>query len=364
MRLAAGVIAFTAFLSLSIPALAKQEVLGDGTSVDVTFFKQMNDRDGNFLALAYKSKVSDSDASKLAQEVSKVWNVLRMDLYAKGLERGTIKALPQDGGKSKEFEFKKEGENNWSCSDKKVHTGAPEENLVAQALVLNSQGKPDLAIEKLNSALRLNSSFTPAYRAKSIVYLAQRNWKDCIDACSKEIELAPKSAEAFGNRGAAHLAVKSYESALEDFNHAIALKSDDAQFYSNRAAVLKLLGKSEQALEDCNKALALDSGNFRTYVNRSSVFLDLKQFENAEADATKAIELNPGYSTSYTNRGEALFMLGRYGEAATALSKSIETPPTLPEAYFYLAKTYEKLGKNELAVSNMSKAKELGYKVK
>lgn len=139
---------------------------------------------------------------------------------------------------------------------------------VADATLLQQQGKREEAIEKWRSIANIAGAADPQLQARawfSVGYLhgEEDNWEAAIDAYDKAIELSSDSANSYNNRGNAKRNLGRHEDALVDLDEAIRLNSNHAEAYNNRGVTKKTLGRLDEAREDYQKALTLaqKSGN-------------------------------------------------------------------------------------------------------
>jgi tetratricopeptide (TPR) repeat protein len=167
--------------------------------------------------------------------------------------------------------------------------------------------KPALALESYLEVARLN----PDYKVNNNIALIYENYiKDyqkALEYYTKEIELHPSDANAYGNRA------DLYASQLEDL---------------------------EKALEDYNKAVEVDPENSYNYEMRGDFYQNyLKDYEKALADYNTGIELNPTDSDLHFSKA---YLYDQYlDKSALSLEsylKSLELNPDDSEANINIAR--------------------------
>ena len=133
---------------------------------------------------------------------------------------------------------------------------------VADATLLQQQGKGEAAIEKWHSIANVAGAADTQLQARawfSIGYLhgKEDDWEAAIDAYDKAADLAPDASAIYNNRGHAKNFLGLYEAALADSDKAVELAPDIAEVYDTRGVAKAGLGRYEEAREDYQKALAL-----------------------------------------------------------------------------------------------------------
>src|SRR5208337_759826 len=174
----------------------------------------------------------------------------------------------------------------------------------------------DRAIADLTVAT--DAGYTSAYSALAFAYLKKGNHQKAIDLISRNIELRPTEAEAFGARGMIHYLQKDYEQAVDDLSKAIELSPDDAEFYAERA---------------------------RCYIEK-------KQFSHAIADGTSAVKLDPNLMTAHEAIGISLALTGASDKAIDELTKAINLGSK--KCFLFRAQHLVEIGERERALADMN----------
>ena len=205
------------------------------------------------------------------------------------------------------------------------------------------EGENDTAIELLEKAVGLDSSFAAAYAELGTAYLVrsaklgpqQKQWEEkSFAAIRKALQLNPNSAEAYVARGRLLSSLSNhfaYEEAAQDYHRALALNPNLAEAHHELASVYNHIGLLDKAETEIERAVALDPLNtgarFRVGVN----LLYRGEFEQSLLAFRDSQRYDPSlwaFQTSF-----ALFQLGRREEAKDRvdefLKKDPEDPPGL-----------------------------------
>ncbi len=89
---------------------------------------------------------------------------------------------------------------------------------------------------------------------------------------------------------------------------------------NNKAITLEY----EMVLRDYDKVIAIDPTFPYSYYNRANIRCEQKDFTGALEDYTKAIQLNPDFAEAYFNRALVYTYVGQNDKAITDLSKAGE----------------------------------------
>ena len=125
--------------------------------------------------------------------------------------------------------------------------------------VLYSAHNDPLAVEYLNTAIRIEPQNTNALYALAMFY-QELNQMDKAEELYKQIlDINANHKEAWHNRGYIQLfTYGDYEEAVDYLTHAIQCDSTFAEAWVNRGCAYELMGNKKQALDDFHHALDLD----------------------------------------------------------------------------------------------------------
>jgi len=245
------------------------------------------------------------------------------------------------------------------------------------------ENKPDLAINVINNALKINSSFDllnllgDAYKIKNkfeeaiynykksfnkfknkesllklgMIYYELNNINESIEFYKNAIEIDSSYIDALNNLAICYHDIKKYNLAIDIYYKLINLDNSICFFYANLSNSLRCIFEYEKALYHINKALLLDENNPVYYLNNENIMRDLKDNAQAIFFYDKALEINPNFPEALNNKGSILSDLKKYDEAITLFSKSIILDNKNYSAINNLANLYSKLNKYEESLS-------------
>jgi tetratricopeptide (TPR) repeat protein len=180
-------------------------------------------------------------------------------------------------------------------------------------------------------------------------------------------------------RGDILMARKMYREAIEVFQS----DSHKSAVVENKIGIAyHQLQQLDQARKSYERALKLKPDYAEAVNNLGTIYYAKKSYRRAVSQYLKALRLNPNNAASiYSNLGTAYFARKKYEEATMAYSKAMSLDPDVFERrssygtlledrnveerakfHYYLAKMYAKAGRNELALQNLRKALEEGFK--
>jgi len=158
-----------------------------------------------------------------------------------------------------------------------------------------------------------------------------------IEDLNTVIRLDPNNAMAYLERGTAYSDKGDHDRAIADYNQAIRLYPNNANGYIARGIVYNIRQDYDRAIADHTQAIRLDPNNFYAYYNRGNVYYYKNDFDRAIADYTQAIRLAPNFASTYNNRGQAHGNKGDFDRAIADFTQAISLNPDDANAYYYRA---------------------------
>ncbi|MBR1798278.1 MAG: tetratricopeptide repeat protein [Bacteroidales bacterium] len=126
--------------------------------------------------------------------------------------------------------------------------------------IIYTDKNPTLAIEYLNTALRLNPSNTNAMYALAMLYQDHNDMENAEALYAKLLDINPHSADALHNLGYIELFYyKDYNRAIEYFTKALECDGHHLSALVNRGCAHELNNETALALADYSNALNLDN---------------------------------------------------------------------------------------------------------
>ena len=187
-----------------------------------------------------------------------------------------------------------------------------------RALNYFDQKEHERALEDLDTAIKVNPYYTPAYFLRGQIFARKKLFTKAIADFNSVIDQDATVANAYYQRALAHQESRDHRQALKDFDRALALEPRNAVLLRDRAIAHRDAGDYDQAVDDYEAAMRL---------------------------GFSAVDPHP--------LGELLFFQGRFHQSAQTLQQVVRTSPDNRHAGLW---RYLALGK---ANDNRSAAREL-----
>ncbi len=238
--------------------------------------------------------------------------------------------------------------------------------LLLYAEILEGAGEKEKALEYYQQALKLNSSDLNLWSRTFILLEQLRDYKG-LDATAKEaLEYFPNRPMVYYFRGIALNRTKDLEKSSKVLKQGILIGSDNKDLLAEMYALmgdnyntLKKFDKSDSAFD---QSLELSPDN-ALVLNNYSYYLSLREesLERAEELSLRSNELSPGNASFEDTYGWIKYKLGDFESAEEWLEKALKSGgDSRPVVLDHYGDVLFQLGKIDEAVSNWTKAKELG----
>jgi tetratricopeptide (TPR) repeat protein len=212
----------------------------------------------------------------------------------------------------------------------------------------------DIALEKYNSAINLNSNQYEYFANRGAVNFRLKNIEAAITDFEIALRLNSSDYATYFNRGVLHIYQKSFVDAKNDFEKALKLKPDYIQArekldevnkimnvlnddkseavrvptaskqYNSQGVELAMKGDLQAAILDFEYAIKLDSLNLNALRNRGNAYAALKMFEKAQNDYHKVLSINPNDSGIYLNLANTYHESGNIAKACEYWIRALE----------------------------------------
>ncbi len=195
-------------------------------------------------------------------------------------------------------------------------------------------------------------------------YLKLDNPDTAISLYKKALKVNPKFSLTHSNITKAYYDKKQYDSALFHVSKAIAISPKYIAAYKNRSAVHLAMGKRDLYLQDLNTLIKLSPQNGEHRLNRAKYYFKEKQYKKSLDDVLVLIkEKKQNDSETFFLAGNNLLLLSKFKEAEFMFSKAIQLNSEKGKHFYMRSITRVKSKEWILALKDVVKAKEKGYKV-
>lgn len=232
-----------------------------------------------------------------------------------------------------------------------------------QADVALTAGRPDLALQEISEAVRLDPSNLLYRKKRGGLCLSLKRYAVAHEDFTEVICRQPGEAEVYYYRGCCHehpapQAVS--DQAIADFTEAIRLKPTLVEAYRRRGDEYQLVYRDyARAMTDYDMALRLEP-TYRLYLVRGMAHQNLKgDHDRAIADFTAGLRLAPNLPLISCLRGLSYRKIGKLTEALADLNRAIALDPSYGFAFQQRSETYTALGDTKRAADDRLKAQSL-----
>lgn len=158
-------------------------------------------------------------------------------------------------------------------------------------------------------------------------------WRDSVTLWTREIEIDPRCAVAYGNRGQARLARREWAAALSDYDQRAAIEAPtDPKFWHNHGIARAMLEDHPAAQADFTRALELDADYVDARVSRALSRATTGDVAGAEADLDEALRRDPRRFDAWRQRGRLRTRSNPRGAIAD-YSRALELRPDLADTW-------------------------------
>ncbi len=162
----------------------------------------------------------------------------------------------------------------------------------AAALLLESQGNYQAAIEKYLKAIKMDSSSIAAYNRLAMLYLKLRKYDLAEDKLKEAIMMHPQSASLHNNLGFTYLLEHRYKDSEAELRNALAINSNYVKAHINLAIALAHEGKYNQSLNHFLVGCSAAEANY----NLALLLHSQGKYKLAKEYYQKALKLDPNFA--------------------------------------------------------------------
>jgi tetratricopeptide (TPR) repeat protein len=150
------------------------------------------------------------------------------------------------------------------------------------ASLLAVRGRPQLAMQLINSGLRIDDQNYRLLCARALAYQQIGDLESALEDASQAILVAPNRTYALTMRGVVHLCLSDYVEAEADYNQLLKKNPRDLVAALNRACARLQLGKINECIADCD--LVLQGRKYRENANfiKIAALLEMRKIKEAE----------------------------------------------------------------------------------
>ena len=247
-------------------------------------------------------------------------------------------------------------------------------NELSRAREIGMGGRPDEAIEIIQSIIASDPEITNAYFTMGNIYFQQKKFSEAIEYFQQVLGRKPddtfaainvalsyegmgkfddaedflldylskgfKDSQFYFMLGNMNFLQKKYDRAIPYFEECISLNADSAGSHNMLAAIYIIENDLPRATEHIQQAIQLNPRLSTVHYNQAQIYEKEGKIQEAEAAYLRELESSPKHFKSMYNLSRLYRMMGDTDREYEYLQKCIETEPNFPLSYFYLARIY------------------------
>lgn len=179
-------------------------------------------------------------------------------------------------------------------------------------LVYHQQGRNDLAVGFIETAIGLNSDVGNYHNSLGLALRALRRWEDAELALRTAVALDPNDADAHNNLGLLYTDQRRFAQAEESLRRSLELRPDNSGALSNLGRALVALARPLEAIPVLQSACRLDTEH-ADYMNSLGVALrEAGRYAESQGAFEQALSMNPENADAHLSHAQLLLMNGDF----------------------------------------------------
>jgi adenylate cyclase len=229
------------------------------------------------------------------------------------------------------------------------------DSYVMQAHVLNSAGRPEEALRRVEQAMRLNPHYPPPYLFQlGWAYRVTGQYAEAVATLKEALSRSPNQLGSHLLLASSYLRqwdsqqspdTQTLAQALATAERAIVLNDASPEGHAILGHVYLWQKQYDQALAEMERAVALAPTKAWSYAALAAVLSHMGRSEDALEAAAQALRLKPEDTDGHlADVGIAYAVAGRYEEARAPLQHFLSRYPNILGVHLTLAAVYSELG--------------------
>ncbi|MDP3482189.1 MAG: sulfotransferase [Sulfuricella sp.] len=207
-------------------------------------------------------------------------------------------------------------------------------------VIAHQAGKPELAIELIQKAIRSNGKVALFHANLGEMYRQLGKLDEAVEHGERAVALDANLASAHSNLGIAYFDRKDYGRAQTCQQHALAIDPNFAPALNNMGSICRANKDRNTALDWYRRASAANSAYLEPRSNLGAVLLEEERAQEAIEPLEQALRINPDYTEALCNLGMVRNALDQHDAAFPLLQRALQLRPAYAEAYVGLARVY------------------------
>jgi len=195
---------------------------------------------------------------------------------------------------------------------------------IGNTLILLLKGKNQLAIDKINEGLKINSKDADVINLRGYAYYKLNQLELALKDFDKAIRLNENNEVFYYNRGLTYLKLNIYKKCIKDFSKAILLNPKNKDAYFARALAYELNYDFKKAISDYTININLSGGSINALNNRAKCNESLSLYDAALNDYNLSLKIDSNNSETLYKKGMLLIGRGNINEGCALMKKAKE----------------------------------------
>jgi tetratricopeptide (TPR) repeat protein len=226
-------------------------------------------------------------------------------------------------------------------------------------IVLNEEGKPDLAAAHFQESMRLNPSYPEAFNNYGNLLARTGHFREASEAYAGALRARPSFAAAEYNWGFSLNQAGHYPEAAVHLGNAVRMKPDLTEAHYELGNALANSDRIPEAITEYEKALELRPGYPEADANLGLALAQQDKWEEAIKHIQGALAVRPKYAEAHGYLGFALAGARRFPEAVAEYKKCLELGPDNPDIHYNMGLALGQMGKTFEAQAQIDEARRL-----
>jgi tetratricopeptide (TPR) repeat protein len=231
----------------------------------------------------------------------------------------------------------------------------------AQIKMLDSQNKPEKAIQLLSQQIAQNPKQPGLFELLGQIYLKQKNYSKAEETYRKALAIDKNNIAAYSLLGRLFIIQNSHAKAIQEFKNVLKINPKSVVAHLMLGQIYEALNDRETAKFQYREALELDPKSPVAANNMAWILADSGgDIEEALKLAQIAIGKLPDAVHVKDTLGWIYYKKGSYKPAIDLLSECVRSDPKIPTYQYHLGMSYFKNGDRQKAKTSLSEAIKLG----